>query len=66
MWLALSLLAITLIPAPEGSVRHCSALTHYVIAGDFSSSGFSYFLGSLRVNLVAIATTAAAMYSFDA
>ena len=36
------------------------------IAEAFSSYGFSYCLASLRSNLVSIATTAAAVYSFAA
>ena len=44
--LALALLAVTLIPAPEEPGRHCSASTYFSIAGAFDSYGFSY-LGDL-------------------
>ena len=38
----------------------------FAIAGDFASSGFSYCPGSLRANLVDIATTATSASSLAA
>ena len=50
----------------KGPAATVSLRPIFFIAGAFASSGFSYCLGSLRDNLIAIATTTAATSSLAA